>query len=241
MAFGQVVRQLVVMNKANFGSLIDCHGQLRGAGEAHRRTYSVLKVSLATTGAVTAPYGWGFDGTLASALGVLAGLEEVDQDGETALVRAVKQRRYDHVADLLHAGLDANASTAEGHTCLILAAQAGCKSLVDLLVTVGKADLHSKTVSLMRTALHGAASCGHVGTSQYLVMAKADIDARDGNGATPLVLAARVGHDNVVRYLLSARAEINPTLRFGKTLLSEVTRLRKFTTAQILQEALAKV
>lgn len=41
-----------------------------------------------------------------------------------------------------------------------------------------------------RTALHIAAAKGHAGATQFLLAARCDPEARDGEGHTPLLLAA---------------------------------------------------
>ena len=42
-----------------------------------------------------------------------------------------------------------------------------------------------------------------------LLAAKADVNAKNGKGATPLILAAQNGHAAVVRALVTAHADMN--------------------------------
>ena len=53
----------------------------------------------------------------------------------------------------------------------------------------------------------GAAEHGAIKCLQVLVLAKADVDARNGLGFTPVFLAATYGHLNVVRLLIRAKVD----------------------------------
>lgn len=69
-------------------------------------------------------------------------------------------------------------------------------------------------------ALLRAARAGHADTVKTtLASPAADVNARDENGATPLIEAARGGHDDVVRALLIARADVKAKDNRGKTAL----------------------
>src|SRR5262245_5367010 len=59
------------------------------------------------------------------------------------------------------------------------------------------------------TALAAAAETGRVAAVQLLLEAGADVNAPDGNGATPLMQAAAPGHVEVVKALLAAGAKVD--------------------------------
>jgi ankyrin repeat protein len=59
------------------------------------------------------------------------------------------------------------------------------------------------------TALHRAASRGHLRATALLLDRGAKVDAADGEGVTPLVLAAYRGHTDVVKLLLERGAYVN--------------------------------
>eukprot|EP00966_Prymnesium_polylepis_P054953 1270374-Prymnesium_polylepis.1 len=62
------------------------------------------------------------------------------------------------------------------------------------------------------TALHWAASGGHVAVVRWLVEAVGvDVDARNKERRTPLMFACKTGREDVARFLLDAAAD--PTLR----------------------------
>ena len=62
-----------------------------------------------------------------------------------------------------------------------------------------------------------AAAGGHVKVMQQLVEMKADIDKTDGDGDTPLCVAAREGHAEVATLLLTAKAFIKLNIHSGFT------------------------
>ena len=69
-------------------------------------------------------------------------------------------------------------------------------------------------------ALMRAARAGHADTVKSLLNSPGvNVDARDENGSTPLIEAARNGHDGVVEALLIARADVKAKDKQGKTAL----------------------
>src|SRR5579864_2311263 len=65
--------------------------------------------------------------------------------------------------------------------------------------------------------LLSAASAGKTDQAQALLGKGADIESRDKNERTPLMLAAQHGHADTVRLLLSKGAQPNARDRFGWT------------------------
>ena len=59
------------------------------------------------------------------------------------------------------------------------------------------------------TGLHAAAQKGDVAKIERLVAAKADLNARDGNGRTPLHVAAFAGQREAIKALVKNGADIN--------------------------------
>lgn len=68
-----------------------------------------------------------------------------------------------------------------------------------------------------RSALHRAASGGHLPAVQTLAAWGAEVDARDSLGLTPLHHAARGGHVEVVSHLLDRGAQVNTAGWFHST------------------------
>ncbi len=66
-------------------------------------------------------------------------------------------------------------------------------------------------------SLHQAAATGTLDQLEYHFKAKADLNARDPNGDTPLVLAARGGHVKAVGRLIEHGADVNTKAADGTT------------------------
>jgi len=60
---------------------------------------------------------------------------------------------------------------------------------------------------------------GSIDQLRRLLASGADIDARDGNGQTALMLAAREGHAKVVEWLVDHGAALNHTAKYGLSAL----------------------
>ena len=58
------------------------------------------------------------------------------------------------------------------------------------------------------TPLHRAAYKGHLSVVEYLVNQKADINAKDKDGKTPIQLANEYKHTNIADFLKKAEEEI---------------------------------
>ncbi|TGO30374.1 hypothetical protein BPAE_0006g01150 [Botrytis paeoniae] len=127
-----------------------------------------------------------------------------------------------------------------GCTALILAARKGYRKIVRLLLKAGsKGDI---TDDMKWTALAWAASQGHVDIVTELLQdkeIKANIDARDCFGYTPLMLAITNDHLNVVVELLGHKADPNIESRNGATALTLAVRLKSESIVQKLLNAKA--
>lgn len=69
------------------------------------------------------------------------------------------------------------------------------------------------------TPLHKAAGTGDVGAANALLMAGADVNAKNSYGDTPLIWASRGGHLDVVQLLVESGADVNAKDRTGMTAL----------------------
>jgi ankyrin repeat protein len=67
---------------------------------------------------------------------------------------------------------------------------------------------HASEVAAYR-GLHAAAANGDVGETLRLAATGTDLDARDGRGRTPLMVAAHRGADDVARALIAAGADLD--------------------------------
>jgi len=144
-------------------------------------------------------------------------------------IKAVKQH--------LDAGTDVNAKDKYGRTPLDEAAGEGHKEVVELLIAEG-ADVNAmdddgdtpldrvmpfginktETADLLRKhggktgaelSIHKAAEAGNIEAVKQHLAAGTDVNAKDGNGTTPLHLAADAGRKEIVELLIANGADVN--------------------------------
>lgn len=131
-----------------------------------------------------------------------ADVNAADRWGGTPLRDAIREGHYD-VARLLRASagqLQYDDSTASGELCEL--SRIGVLERLCLLLECGcdvnVADYDS------RTCLHLAASSGQLAIVEFLLERKANVNARDRLGGTPLRDAVREGHLDVAKVLSEA-------------------------------------
>jgi ankyrin repeat protein len=131
----------------------------------------------------------------------------LDPGGQHALYLALQDGSL-KVAETLIAWPKTNVEwrTAKDESPLMMAALKGQTDLVRKLIARG-ADVNKTGW----TALHYAATSGHVAIIQMLLDEHAYIDAESPNKTTPLMMAAHYGTPQAVKLLLEAGAD--PTLR----------------------------
>ena len=122
-----------------------------------------------------------------------------DNNGYTALIRAIKGGFKNIVQLLLHKGADVNVKSG-GTTALMEASYNGFKEVVQLLIDNG-AEVNS-------TALMGASQNGHKDVVQLLIDNGAEVNAKDC-GITALMYASGNGHKDVVQILIENGADVN--------------------------------
>lgn len=99
-----------------------------------------------------------------------------------------------------------DAESGSGLTPLMCAVSVGASEVVHQLI-IAKADLHLRDAT-SRSALHHAAACGDtaVRDAAELLKWRAEANASDSEGATPLMLAATIGAPEMMRFLLKQGA-----------------------------------
>ncbi len=136
-----------------------------------------------------------------------------DANGNTLLMIAAKHHHVTALAALLAAGLDVNARNAAGDTPLNIAAG---KSEYELMVVGIGLALGQDRNSLMRLVFRpaqksneSAATARRLEAAQLLLSARADPNAADGDGDTPLLQATRSGDVELVTMLIAAGARVD--------------------------------
>jgi uncharacterized protein len=129
----------------------------------------------------------------------------VDSTGSSALVLATIAES-NKVVKLLASQpkIDINNAGTTGETAIAVAALRNNRELVDLFLSKG-----AKLDNPGWTAMHYAASAGHLDMVNYLISKKAALDPLSANKTTPMMMAARGRQTHVVKALLAAGA--NPS------------------------------
>ena len=102
----------------------------------------------------------------------------------------------------------------------MLAAQQGHETVVSVLHRVAGASVHHVNNEGV-TAMHMAATCGHVGVVRYLLRARdnPNVVSTYCNGSTPLTFASSKGNPAVVLALIEGGANVNYSRSDGATSL----------------------
>ncbi|XP_050400941.2 ankyrin-1 [Patella vulgata] len=136
-----------------------------------------------------------------------ARVDVFDEHGKAALHLA-GENGHEAVAELLLAHKAfVNAKSKLGFTPLHLAGQNGNNRLVKLLIESHGALIDALTLT-KKTTLHLAAQNGKMEVCSTLLKMKADPNATDDRGQTPLHLAAEYDHSDVVKLFLKYRPEL---------------------------------
>jgi ankyrin repeat protein len=147
-----------------------------------------------------------------------ADLDHKDEKSETALHKATRHGSHNCVELLLHHGVYVNAQNSEGRTALHLASEAGSYKICDVLIKNG-ANVNMSTNYFGSQALHAASIQGTMAYAlvKLLLDSGANVDAKDKNGDTPLIWAARYRCEAIVKLLLDRGANIDAEAEDGCT------------------------
>ena len=136
----------------------------------------------------------------------------VDEKGQAALMLAYQRESFKVLDQLiLWPDTQVEVRNPADESVLMLAALKGqldlCRRLIERGADVNKTGW---------TALHYAATGGHVEVIRLLLDKHAYIDSTSPNGSTPLMMAARYGNSSAVKLLLEEGAD--PTIKNEKGL-----------------------
>jgi len=152
-----------------------------------------------------------------------AKVTEPDSSGEPALLIASLAGHADIVALLLERGSPIEIRNKGGLTALHAAAYGGNLDVVELLVAKGAAVNDQKNFYHM-SPLHAAAEEGHADVVTFLLASKAEVEAAERNGYTPLSQAGWRGYWDAAGLLMKAGAVCQKADLVGEWLYTECTK-----------------
>jgi ankyrin repeat protein len=164
-------------------------------------------------------------------------INQLDREGETALMKASKYGDVAIATDLLSKGADVHLVNSIGETALILASQAGYNDIVKELLAAGS-NIHHR--SHAGTAIIMAAQEGHTDVVKTLIEAGANVnDVNTDSNDTPLHLVLKLIRERnhqktLVEILVKAGANINAENDEYQTPLSLASGLRDPAKTEIL-------
>ena len=170
-----------------------------------------------------------------------ADMEQVDELDYRPLLSASK---YGHIR-IVRMLLDRKAcpyTTANGATCLMIAALNGHTDIVQLLVN-DVDTLKNVTTRTGATAIMWAAINGHVDIIRLLLLDGCDANMTTETGMSALVFATQYGHTDVVKFLLDACCNAEAKTLDGSTALTIAYRYGRanILEALLLHGACAKI
>jgi cytohesin len=133
---------------------------------------------------------------------------KVDRFGNTPLFLAAAGGNLESARLLLKNGAFADDINHDGGTPLYKAVQLGNREMVALLLDEGHAPISGRMGKLGETALHVAAHHGNADMVRFLLGRKADPNATDKEGFTPLLNAAEQGELATVEILAQNGADL---------------------------------
>ena len=146
-----------------------------------------------------------------------ADIEVKSKVGRSPLLLASTTGHLDIVKMLVEAGAGVCVSDSHRYTCLIIASGSGHTETVRYLV--GLKDVDVNHTNCGHTALHFAVMRNHPGVVEVLFEAGADIEVKDEEGSSPLLLACTTGHLDIVKMLVEAGAGVRGSNIEGVTCL----------------------
>lgn len=156
--------------------------------------------------------------------------------GESLLMIAIRENST-KVAQLLlkQTGLQINHRAKNGDTAIMLASYLGQLALVRQLLAL-QAEINQPGW----TALHYAATSGHLDIIKLLLEHHAYIDAESPNKTTPLMMASRSGKTDVLQLLLYEGADVTLKNALGLTAIDFAELAEQRENAALLRETIAR-
>lgn len=131
----------------------------------------------------------------------------------------------------------AQAQFSEGYRFLDAVRKKDGQKVEDALNEPGSAIINARDVTSGQTALHIVIARRDLTWTRYLIGKGANVNTRDGRGATPLQLAANLGFLDGVEVLVANRADVDQANDAGETPLITALHRRDVPMMRVLLKA----
>ncbi len=166
-------------------------------------------------------------------------LEVVNEEGETALLLALKQTSEDAFVitkDLLDRGSDPSVTDSMGRTALHIAAGEGTPDLTKLVLSCGldvdASDINGSTPLMIVAERSYSSDC--VLIAQQLLESGANVNAADEGNGTPLIGASGFGTLETIQFLIARGANVESRDCFNRTALHRALERTAGTEKEII-------
>lgn len=156
-----------------------------------------------------------------------ARLDDTDKNGRNGINLAARSGSEDTIKLLAKKGVDVNAPDVFGRTAILNAVDRYNLDAVKTLIEVGAdASIADKSG---RTVVHYAATNNMPDVVKTVMEGKSkvkpDLDAKDADGETPLMIAAKYGNERVIEVLMAHGADATVADEAGHTPLETAVKL----------------
>jgi ankyrin repeat protein len=145
-----------------------------------------------------------------------------DSNGITPLVAAVESKDVKTAEFLVKGGADVNVENSAGKFLILVAYETNRIDVFNILVS-GKARLNELFSG--NSILHMAASANRISFLSSLIKGAADLNVRNIDNKTAVMLASEKGYGNSVRTLASGGADLSLKDSLGETALYKAVRI----------------
>ena len=157
-------------------------------------------------------------------------------DGQTALMFAIRKNTLEVISLLLKASADVNAKEKEGYTVLMEAAHYNENPEVISSLLKAGADINAKADNNYTALMFAAVNNNNPKVIDLLLKAGADVNAKTDKGHTALTLAAANNQNpEIINLLLKAGADINTKANNGKTALDLAREKNNTAVIKVLE------